>query len=423
MAPRTRPAADLRATAACGHRVGLVLSGGGARGAYEAGVLQFVLDELPARLGRPLRLDVVTGTSVGAIHACWVAGTAGQPTPGGRLADIWRSLDMAGVYQWSLRDLVGLPLRALGIGLGGSKPEPGSPRLAGLLDTGPLERLVFDRIPWESLRRNLDAGVVDAVAIAATEIESGRSIVWVDQPDGRLRGWAHDPFVVGSPTRLTAEHALASAAIPFLFPAVRVGAGYYCDGGLRLNTPLAPALRLDADRLLIVGLRHVPTGPAEAEAHGRTREEQFGSIPYLAGKVLNALLLDHVDYDVDRLRVVNAILDTGTQAFGPEFVTRINAAVEKAGETPYRFVKNVYLQPSQDLDAIAAECAAHAAGRPGIRGRIVDQVIRYARDGAAEADLLSYLLFDRCYAEHLIALGRADAAAHADDLVALFADG
>jgi len=421
MAPRTRPAADLRATAESGHRVGLVLSGGGARGAYEAGVLQFVLDELPARLDRPLRLDVVTGTSVGAIHACWVAGTAGQPNPGSRLADIWRSLDMAGVYQWSMRDLVGLPLRALGMGVGGSKPEPGSPRLAGLLDTGPLERLVFDRIPWESLRSNLDAGVVDAVAIAATEIETGRSIVWVDQPNATLRGWSHDAFVVGAATRLRAEHALASAAIPFLFPAVRVGASYYCDGGLRLNTPLAPALRLDADRLLIVGLRHVPT-VAEEMAHARTREEEFGSIPYLAGKVLNALLLDHVDYDVDRLRVMNAILDTGTQAFGPEFVTRINATVEKLGDTPYRRVQNVYLQPSQDLDAIASACIAHAAKRPGLRGRILDRVIGYARDGAAEADLLSYLLFDRCYAEHLIALGRADAAAHADDLEALFAD-
>jgi len=280
---------------------------------------------------------------------------------------------------------------------------------------------VFDRIPWESLRVNLDTGVIDAVAIAATEIETGRSIVWVDQPSARLRGWDHDPFVVGIPTSLRADHALASAAIPFLFPAVRVGAGYYCDGGLRLNTPLAPALRLDADRLLIVGLRHVPT-PAETEARGRAREQEFGSIPYLAGKVLNALLLDHVDYDVDRLRVVNAILDTGTQAFGPDFVPRVNAAVEKAGETPYRYVKNVYLQPSQDLDAIAAECAGHAAGRPGVRGRIVDQVVRYARDGAAEADLLSYLLFDRCYAEHLIELGRADAAAHVDDLVALFVE-
>jgi NTE family protein len=399
MAPRTRPAADLPATGDGGHRVGLVLSGGGARGAYEAGVLQFVLDELPAHLGRPVRLDVVSGTSVGAIHACWVAGTAGQPTPGGRLADIWRSLDMAGVYQWSLADVLGLPLRALGIGVGGSKPEPGSRRLAGLFDTGPLERLVFDRIPWE--------------------IETGKSVVWIDQPGGGLRGWSHDPFVVPEATRLTPEHALASAAIPFLFPAVRVGRSYYCDGGLRLNTPLAPALRLDADRLLIVGLRHVPT-PAEEATHARAREEEFGSLPYLAGKVLNALLLDHVDYDVDRLRVVNAILDTGVHAFGPEFLTQMNATIEKFGEIPYRVVKNVYLQPSQDLDTIASECMGHAAARPGLGGRVLDQIIRHARDDAAEADLLSYLLFDRCYAEHLIALGRADAAAHAGDLVALF---
>ncbi len=421
MAPRTRPAADLPASGDGGHRVAFVLSGGGARGAYEAGVLQCGLAGVPVHVGRPVRVDVVSGTSVGAIQACWIAGMAGEPGAGGRLADVWRSLDMAGVYQWSVTDIVGLPLRALGIGVGGSKSEVGRSRLAGLLDTGPLERLVFDRIPWEGLRRNLDAGVVDAVAIAGTEIETGRTVVWVDQPNGTLRGWARDPFVVAERTQLRPEHALASAAIPFLFPAVRVGPWYYCDGGLRLNTPLAPALRLDADRLLIVGLRHIPTA-AEQLALARAREEQFGSIPYLAGKVLNALLLDHVDYDVDRLRVVNAILDTGVQAFGPEFLPRINGAIEKLDETPYRVVKNVYLQPSQDLDAIASECVGHAAPRPGLTGRFLDRLIRQARDGAAEADLLSYLLFDRCYAEHLIALGRADAAAHTEDLLALFAD-
>lgn len=418
MAPRTRAAADLPATGE-GHRVALVLSGGGARGAYEAGVLQYVLDELPARLGRPLQFHVVTGTSVGAIHACWVAGTAGQPRAGGRLADIWRSLDMGGVYQWSLTDLVGLPFRALGFGLGERSPAAHGRRLAGLLNTGALERLVYERIPWESLRHNVDTGVVAAVAVAATEIETGRAVVWVDQHESALRGWSHDPFVVARPTPLTPEHALASAAIPFLFPAVQVGDWYYCDGGLRLNTPLAPALRLGADRLLVIGLRHVPTAAEEA-ALVREREESFGSIPYLAGKVLNALLLDHVDYDVDRLRVFNAILDTGIRTFGPDFMAQINATLERLDDPPYRIVRNVYLQPSQDLDAMAAACLAHLPAPQGIRARLVDTIVRQARAGAAEADLLSYLLFDRCYAEHLIALGRADAAAHTDALVALF---
>src|SRR5206468_11049629 len=124
----------------------------------------------------------------------------------------------------------------------------------GLLDTLPLERLVRETIPWADLRRNIDAGVVDAVAVAATEISSGKSVVWIDNRDHTVRRWAHDPFVVARPAALAPKHALASAAIPFLFPAPRIDYAYYCDGGLRLNTPLAPALRLGADRLLIVGL-------------------------------------------------------------------------------------------------------------------------------------------------------------------------
>src|SRR5262249_8024502 len=199
-----------------------------------------------------------------------------------------------------------LPLRLLGLTRARNVPaEPGIPeRLTGLLDTLPLERLVRERIRWGALRRHIDEGDVDAVAIAATEIGSGKSIVWVDNHQRHVRRWAHDPFVVAQAAALTPAHALASAAIPFLFPALPIDGAYYCDGGLRLNTPLAPALRLGADHLLIVGLRHVPT-PLEETALAKHREANYSSLTFLAGKVLNALLLDHVDYDVDRLRLVN----------------------------------------------------------------------------------------------------------------------
>src|SRR5581483_1065667 len=289
--------------------------------------------------------------------------------------------------------------------------------------TLPLERLVRESIPWDDLRRHVDTGAVEAVAVAATEIGSGKSIVWVDNRERAVRRWAHDPFVVARATSLEPRHALASAAIPFLFPALRIDGAYYCDGGLRLNTPLAPALRLGADRLLIVGLRHVPT-PEEEQALGAHREANYSSLTYLAGKVLNALLLDHVDYDVDRLRVVNAILDTGTRAYGPEFLRRINAVIEELRGTPYRVVKSVYLQPSRDLAVLAAECLHEHRPFSGIRAWLSDAALRYAVHGiAAEADLLSYLYFDRCYAEHLIELGRADAERHAEELVAFFRDG
>jgi len=425
MGVATHDVADLPPTADGAPRFGLILSGGGARGAYEAGVLSWVLDDLPRRLGRPVRFQVFTGTSVGAIHACFVASTFGQPEAGRRLADIWRSLQVTGVYHVGLADAVSIPLRLLGLWGPGTRPSEGAipERLAGLLDTLPLERLVRSGIPWDELRRRVDSGEVEAVAVAATEISSGKSIVWIDNREHRVRGWPRDPFVVARPAKLAPKHALASAAIPFLFPAPRIDGAYYCDGGLRLNTPLAPALRLGADRLLIVGLRHVPT-PEEEAALGAHREANYSSLAYLAGKVLNALLLDHVDYDVDRLRVVNAILDKGTQTYGPDFLHRINEVIQELRGTPYRVVRNVYLRPSKDLAVIAADCLEHHRRPAGVGAWLSDATLRYAVHGiVVEADLLSYLYFDRCYAEHLVDLGRADAEAHADELIEFFRDG
>jgi NTE family protein len=417
MSMETRKPADLPAPAGGAPRYALVLSGGGARGAYEAGILGWILDDLPPRLGRPVRFDILTGTSVGAIHACFLAGTAGSPGAGARLTDLWHGLDLARVFRVRLGQLLAIPFRSLGIvGPRRRRPESGIPeRLAGLLDSLPLERLVRDVVPWAALRRNVDAGVVEAVAVTATEIATGRSIVWIDNRERRVVRWARDPFIVARPAALGPAHALASAAIPLLFPAPRVDGGYYCDGSLRLNTPLAPALRLGGNRLLIVGLTHADGARNAASAP----EEGYGSLFYLGGKVLNALLLDHVDYDVDRLRIVNAILDTGVRAYGPDFLARMNATVEAERGTAYQVVRNVYLRPSQDIAAIAADCLAHRPPATGWRGRLADLVLRHAMRGG-DADLLSYLYFDRCYADHLIALGRADAEAQADALLDFF---
>ena len=424
MAIQTEHTADLPEPTPGAPRFALVMSGGGARGAYEAGVLSWVLDEIPRRLGRPLRFHIVTGTSVGAIHACYVAANLGKADAGKRLLDIWRSLKVGGVYKVGIGDTVRIPLRLLGLARARKRrSENGIPeRLSGLLDTLPLERLVRRTIAWDDLRRNVDAGVVDAVAIAATEIASGKSIVWIDNRERAVQSWVHDPFVIAHATRLGPKHALASAAIPFLFPAPAIDGSYFCDGGLRLNTPLAPALRLGADRLLIIGLRHVPT-PEEEAAVARARETDYSSLTYLAGKVLNALLLDHVDYDVDRLRLVNAILDTGVKTYGPDFLAHINQTIMELRGTPYRVVRNIYLRPSRDLGAIASECLDAHRRTPGVGAWLRDAVVRYAVRGiAAEADLLSYIYFDKCYAEHLTALGRHDAEAHGDQLLAFFRD-
>ena len=156
------------------------MSGGGARGAYEAGVLSYVFEDLPTRLGRPVRFEIVTGTSVGAVHACYVAAAQQEPGAGQRLLDIWRSLSLDRVFAVGALDLVRVPWQLLG--LGGIRPALPSrgavpERLPGLFDTAWLESIVLENIPWATLRRNLADGSLHALAIAATEIATGRTVV------------------------------------------------------------------------------------------------------------------------------------------------------------------------------------------------------------------------------------------------------
>ncbi|HUI26848.1 MAG TPA: patatin-like phospholipase family protein [Candidatus Kryptonia bacterium] len=401
-------------------RIALVMSGGGARGAYEAGVLSYLFQTMPQRLGRRVHFDIVTGTSVGGVHACFVASAQQDADAGERLTEIWRSLSLDRVFAVGAVDLFRVPWRLIGLGgTGGSLPATGSvpERLSGLFDTAWLEAIVSKRIAWDRLRENIESGALHALALAATEIATGRSVVFVDNRSGTVPRWARDPFVIARPARIGTAHALASAAIPLVFPAVRIERTYYCDGGLRLNTPLSPALRLGADRVLVIGLRY-QRSPEEEDRIARRREANFMSPTYLTGKALNALLLDRIEYDVDRLRLFNAILESGVKTYGSDFLSRINEPIVAQRNTPYRIVRDFFLRPSKDLGAMAAECLRHQGRSRGLRDWLSRNVVRYAGRGAfGEADLLSYLFFDRCYADHLIELGRHDAAARAEELV------
>ncbi len=402
-------------------RIALVLSGGGARGAYEAGVLSYLFGDLAARLGRAVHFDIVTGTSVGAVHACYVAASQDDADAGQRLAAIWRSLSLTQVFAVSPVDVFRVPWKLLGLG-GSSGTLPagnGIPeRVRGLFDTSWLESIVQSQIAWRQLRTNIENGTLQALAIAATEIATGRSVVFVDNQRQTVPQWARDPFVIARQAQIGPAHALASAAIPLIFPAIRVGRTYYCDGGLRLNTPLSPALRLGADRVLVIGLRH-PRTAEEEDRIARHREPRYTSPTFLVGKALNALLLDRIEYDVDRLHLFNAILDSGACTYGPDFLARINEPIITQRNTPYRIVRDCLVRPSKDLGELAAECLRHQPRSTGLRAWLSRNVVRYAGRGAlAEADLLSYLFFDHCYADHLIELGRHDAAAAADELAA-----
>ncbi len=406
-------------------RRAVVLSGGGARGAYEAGVLRFVLDELPARLGHAPRFDLICGTSVGAIHACYLAATAHQEAKRGEeLTRAWQALRLDEMLPVAPGDLFRLPGRLLGLRRiardlrSGRLPE----RLYGLVDPRPLERVVLRTIPWRSIRRNVEQGQITALAVAATQISTGRAVVFVENRTRRIPGWTRDPFTVARPARIGPSHALASAAIPILFPAVRVGSTYYADGGLRLNTPLAPALRLGAERVLVIVPRRAHSERIDAEL-GEARVESYGNPLFLFGKVLDALLLDHIETDLAQMRLLNEILRDGVEAFGDEFLARINAVAKRTRGQGFRLVDDVVVRPGSDLGVLAGQVLQ----AQGTRQRISPLLRLFLRalptaEGPVEADLLSYLLFDTEYVSTLVELGWADAKAREEELARFFSD-
>jgi NTE family protein len=406
-------------------RVALVLAGGGARGAYEAGVLAFLMESLPKRLGFVPSFDIVSGASVGAIHAAYWMATLQEDvaTRLERLTRTWDSMSLERVYRLSFGDLLRIPTRLFSLPFVTRGPAPSGrlpTRLPGLLDTRALEEMVMQEIPWRQLRSNLRASR-GVLCVSCTEIASGRAVVFVDGARVSLKPWEYDPYVVARYSGIGPAHILASAAIPLFFPAVRIGRHFYCDGGLRLNTPLSPALRLGADRLLLVALRH-PPDPERDVVTPSPRETAYGNPAYLLGKVLNALMLDHIDYDLQRMRLMNALLLGGKQAFGDEFLPKVNEIIRATRGSDYRVIRDCVIRPSEDLGRLAGRCYAERSRSLSPARFVADLVMRSAARGVpeGEADLLSYVLFDASYTRQLFALGRADAERQADEIAQLF---
>jgi NTE family protein len=400
-------------------RTALVLSGGGARGAYEAGVVRYLREEFPAALGDQPRIDILSGTSIGAVNASFLAASAQRPEDQGRLlADVWLSLRIEEVFHWSVLRLAALPLY-LWRRIRMLRLRHRSWRISDFLYPEALARVVRDRVDWDQLHANVRSGAVTALTVTATDIGTGRAVVFIETAE-ELPVWSRDPLVEARPRSIAACHALASGAIPLLFRPVFIEGSWFSDGSILQNTPLAPAIRLGADRVLVVGLRHQGRRPAP-------RIHAEGEVPSTAaqlGGILNALTLDHADYDLDRLRRINKLIEQGERAFGPDFRRRYGALAGEELGTPLRHVRDLVIRPSQDLGAIAREFAARRVGKLQ-PGTLAARLLRLAAaepdgDGDGASDLASYLLFDREYAGALMELGFEDARRQRDALLEFF---
>jgi NTE family protein len=369
--------------------LGLVLTAGGARGAYQAGVLKRI-SELPQLRERPQPFEIIAGGSAGAINGTILAAHSDRfGVAASEVARVWADLSVDRVFRTDPLALArGGTSLLCDFTLGGLLGRTGT---YGLLDPSPLESLLERALPAHGVRSAIERGALYAVAVSATSYHSGRSYTFIQGRPGHAI-WSKSRRVV-LPVTLTHKHILASGAIPIVFPPVRLDSGsgdrWFGDGAMRLVAPLSPAIRLGATRLLAIGVRS--TRAAHALAQHEAAADHPLPCPPLAqvcGVFLNAIFLDHLDTDLDHLRRMNEL---------------VAAHASQGVQEPMRRVTPLAISPSEDL-ALVAQRFAHRMPR----------LLRFVLDGlgtpdAQSADLMSYLLFDSAYTTTLVDIGYRDA--------------
>jgi NTE family protein len=375
-------------------RKALVLPGAGARGAYQIGVLKAVARLLPERAPNPF--DVICGTSAGAINAAVLAGRAANFERA--IADmegVWANFAASQVYRsddWTMlkSSLHWLAAFVFG-GLGVRNP-------ASLLDNAPLRDLLRENVRFDGIRRALEQGHLDAVAVTASAYSTARSVTFFEgRPE--LKGWTRVRRI-GRATRLDVDHLMASSAVPFAFPPVQIGGEFYGDGSMRHRAPLAPAIHLGADRMLVVGVRD-ERPDAEPPA---TATPEAPTFAHMAGYMLDTLFLDGLYTDLERLSRINRILEQGGNS-------KLSGSL-----ATLRPLHTLVIVPHQDLRSVAAEFV-HELPR-GVR--VLLRGLGASSNSGLQ--LVSYLLFESGFTRALIDMGYRDAMLMEDELRAFLYD-
>ncbi len=371
--------------AAPGDKLGLVLSGGGARGAYQSGVLKALAEKIGG--SDPSPFPIVTGVSAGALNSANLASHRGSfREAADALVAGWSELTIERVYKSDFKALFGSVLKWVGMVGTGSAAMAKEAR--GMLDTAPLAKSLAGAIDLSGLGPNIADGRIRALALSATDYSMGGTVTFVQgHPDVEPWERAGRRSIV---TDLTIDHVMASCALPLIFPAVRVGDTYYGDGSVRQRVPLSPAIHLGADRLLVITISHKRT--ADEPAIKPITDYPVPS--QVIGMLLNAIFLDSLDADIERAIRVNRTLE-----MLPIGVPHPD------GLRPISLMK---IAPSKDLGELSQDL-----------GRALPRSMRLLLRGlggrlAKSPDFLSYLLFEKPYLERLIELGYRDGLAEWD---------
>ena len=374
-------------------KVALILTGGGARAAYQVGVLRALSELAPKGVRTPF--PIICGTSAGSINATILAVDADNFRYAvRRLITVWKNFHVDQVYRadvfgafrnsarWLLAAMSGGRLRNLS----------GETHPVSLLDNAPLAALLRKYVDFSAIQRHIDAGVLSALSITCSGYSSGQSVSFYQgHPD--MKNWQRARRIgVAMPIEL--DHLLASSALPFIFPPTRINREYFGDGSMRQIAPVSPALHLGADRVLVIGVGRQLQANAE-----RIRSGAFPTLAQIAGHALNSIFLDSLEVDLERLQRINR-----TTELIPEDVRR-------QSNYPLRPVEFRVITPSEELEKIAAEFSSEL---PRTIRTLLSTVGGTRKSGS---NLLSYLLFEKSYCRALLKLGYADTMARKDDLL------